>query len=87
MRGGGGRGPFRDTTHGGIFRAVSNTAGRSENKGVANLPLERRIAAVEEEPEGVAIERSLTLGGTGEPIGAKEAERMRNEFDLHCAGS
>ena len=43
--------------------------------------LERRIAAVEEELEDVAVERSLTLGGTGVHIGGKEAERMRNEFD------
>lgn len=43
--------------------------------------LERRIAAVEEELEDVAVERSMTLGGTGVHIGAKEAERMRNEFD------
>lgn len=43
--------------------------------------VERRIAALEEELDDVAVERSMTLGGTGVHIGAKEAERMRNEFD------
>lgn len=43
--------------------------------------IERRIAAVEEELEDVAMERSMTLGGTGVHIGAKEADRMRSEFD------
>jgi hypothetical protein len=43
--------------------------------------LERRIADVEEELDDLAAERSLTLGGTGIHIGAKEAERMRNEFE------
>lgn len=42
--------------------------------------LERRIAAVEAELEDVALERSLTLGGTGLHIGGKDAQRMRSEF-------
>ena len=43
--------------------------------------IQRRISAVEEELEDVAIERSLKLGGAGLHIGGKEAERMRNELD------
>ena len=42
--------------------------------------LERRIAAVGAELEDVALERSLTLGGTGLHIGGKDAQRMRSEF-------
>lgn len=64
---------------------------RSEEKGMAvstedltmlsREEVEQRIAEVEEELEDVVVERSMTLGGTGVHIGAKEAERMRNEFD------
>lgn len=43
--------------------------------------LRRLVEALEEELEDVQMERSMTLGGTGVHIGAKEAERMRNEFD------
>lgn len=43
--------------------------------------LEDRISALEEELEDLAHERSLTLGGTGIHIGAKEAERLRAEFE------
>jgi hypothetical protein len=43
--------------------------------------LEALIAGVREELDDLAAERALTLGGTGVHIGAKEAERMRNEFE------
>jgi hypothetical protein len=51
---------------------------------LSSLPreeLEARIAEVREELDDLAAERALTLGGTGVHIGAKEAERMRNEFE------
>ncbi len=40
-----------------------------------------RIAFLEDELEDVAMERSLTLRGTGVHIGGAEAERLRNAFD------
>jgi hypothetical protein len=43
--------------------------------------LARLIAGVEEELEDVATERSLTLGGTGMHISAKEVDRLRAEFE------
>ncbi len=43
--------------------------------------IEAKIAEAEEELEDLAAERSLTLGGTGVHLGAKEAERLRNEFE------
>lgn len=43
--------------------------------------IEAKIAMAEEELEDLAAERSLTLGGTGVHLGAKEAERLRHEFE------
>ena len=43
--------------------------------------LAQLAADVEEELEDVAAERSLTLGGTGVHIAAKEVERLRAEFE------
>jgi hypothetical protein len=43
--------------------------------------IEQRILATQEELDDVGTERALTLGGTGVHIAAKEAERMRNEFE------
>jgi hypothetical protein len=43
--------------------------------------IEDRIASLEEELEDVAMERSMTLGGTGVHLGAAEAERLRKEFE------
>lgn len=49
--------------------------------GLSREAIEAKIADLEEELEDLALERSLTLGGTGVHIGAAEAERMRNEFE------
>lgn len=43
--------------------------------------LAAKIAGAEEELEDLAHERSMTLGGTGVHLGAKEAERLRHEFE------
>ncbi len=51
---------------------------------VQNLSSDQRqtkIAQLEEELEDLAMERSMTLGGTGVHISAGEAERLRNEFE------
>ena len=51
---------------------------------IENLSSEQRqtkIAQLEEELEDLAMERSMTLGGTGVHISAGEAERLRNEFE------
>ena len=51
---------------------------------IQNLSSDQRqtkIAQLEEELEDLAMERSMTLGGTGVHISAGEAERLRNEFE------
>ncbi|HZK48902.1 MAG TPA: hypothetical protein VFD74_04805 [Thermoleophilia bacterium] len=56
----------------------------SVSEGVENLSgdeVRSRIAELEEELEDLAMERSMTLGGTGVHISAGEAERLRNEFE------
>lgn len=52
-----------------------------ELEGLSREELEARLASLEEELEDVAMERSMTLGGTGVHIGAAEAERLRAEFE------
>lgn len=49
--------------------------------GLSREEIEARIADLEEELEDVALERSMTLGGTGVHLGAAEAERLRAEFE------
>jgi len=54
------------------------------SEGIENLSsgqVQTRIAELEEELEDLAMERSMTLGGTGVHISAGEAERLRNEFE------
>lgn len=48
---------------------------------VSSQEIEERLAALEEELEDVAMERRMTLGGTGVHLGAAEAERLRGEFE------
>lgn len=51
---------------------------------IQNLSSDQRqtkIAELEEELEDLAMERSMTLGGTGVHISAGEVERLRNEFE------
>lgn len=43
--------------------------------------LTQLVADIEEELDDLAAERSLTLGGTGVHISAKEVERLRAEFE------
>jgi|GEM_PF-2192852 len=43
--------------------------------------IERLLAKAEEELEDLGYERSMTLGGTGVHLGAKEADRLRAEFE------
>ena len=43
--------------------------------------IEGLIAKAEEELEELGYERSMTLGGTGVHLGAKEAERLHAEFE------
>lgn len=52
-----------------------------DDSGLSNEEIEAKIAALEEELEDVAMERRMTLGGTGVHLGAAEAERLRGEFE------
>jgi hypothetical protein len=49
--------------------------------GLSREEVEGLIAKAEEELEELGYERSMTLGGTGVHLGAKEAERLRAEFE------
>lgn len=55
--------------------------GVEDQAAMSRQEIEERIESLEEELQDLAAERSLTLGGTGVHIGAKEAERMRREFE------
>lgn len=48
---------------------------------LTNDQVRDRIASLEDELEDIAMERSMTLRGTGVHIGGAEAERLRNAFD------
>lgn len=49
--------------------------------GLSREEVEGLIAKAEEELEELGYERSMTLGGTGVHLGAKEADRLRAEFE------
>lgn len=49
--------------------------------GSSREEIEGLIAKAEEELEELGYERSMTLGGTGVHLGAKEADRLRAEFE------
>lgn len=53
----------------------------NEVVGLSAEEVRAKIAELEEELEDLAMERSMTLGGTGVHIGAGEAERLRHEFE------
>ncbi|MBU2602327.1 MAG: hypothetical protein KKA32_09185 [Actinobacteria bacterium] len=57
------------------------TSPTSDLGDLAKGQIEERIASLEDELEDIAMERSMTLRGTGVHIGGAEAERLRNEFE------
>lgn len=49
--------------------------------GLSREEIEGLMVRAEEELKEVGHERSMTLGGTGVHLGAKEADRLRAEFE------